>query len=74
MNMDNMFNNIKKEEMRNIYLDYCISKENGERCESLVPYAEKIKEKFGELMSLREAIDRVSIMFLEEIAKRYFKY
>lgn len=56
-----------------MYLDYYCSKKEGRRFESIVPYAEKHKEQYGELMSLKTAIDLVSIMFLEEIAKRYLE-
>ena len=67
-----MFEKLKENELKEIWIDYYISKKEGRRCESIVPYAEKYHEKFGDLMSLRTAIDLVSIMFLEEIAKRYF--
>lgn len=68
-----MFKELAKESLQEIYLDYCLSKEEGRRCESFVPFAEKYKSSFGELMSLREAIDIVTKMFLEEVANRYFK-
>lgn len=70
-----MFSKLKKKELRDIYLDYCLSKEDGRRCESFVPFAESYKEqiKIGDLMSLREVIDVVSQMFFEEVASRYLK-
>ena len=67
-----MFVNLTKEELKEIYIDFLISKNEGNRCESLVPYAEKYKIKFGDLMSLREALNIIIPMFLEEVAKRYF--
>lgn len=69
-----MFKNIKKEDLFEIYLDYCLSKKEGRRCESLVPFAEKYKNdiKIGDLMSLRESLNIVEIIFLNEIAERYF--
>lgn len=66
-----MFSKLKKSELKEMYLDYCCSKEEGRRCESFVPYAEKYKEKYGELLSLREAIGIVTDLFFLEIAKRY---
>lgn len=66
-----MFSKLKKSELKDIYLDYILSKEEGRRCESLVPYAEKYRKKWGELLSLRESIEIVKILFLEEVAKRY---
>lgn len=67
-----MFSVLTKEDLKEIYIDFLMSKDEGNRCESLVPYAEKYKIKFGDLMSLREALNIVSPIFLEEIAKRYF--
>ena len=68
-----MFSKLSKKELHEIYLDYCHSKEKGQRCESLVPFAKKYKEqiKIENLMSLREAIDIVTKMFFEEVANRY---
>ena len=40
-----MFSKLNKSELKEIYLDYRCSKEEGRRCESFVPYAEKLKEK-----------------------------
>ena len=68
-----MFSKLNKSELKEIYLDYCYSKEEGRRCESFVPYAEKFKEKYSELLPLREAISIVSNLFFEEISKRYFR-
>lgn len=70
-----MFSKLKKQELEDVYLDYILSKESGDRCESFVPFAEKYKEqiKIGDLMPLTIAIDIVSTMFFEEVAKRYFK-
>lgn len=70
-----MFSKLAKKELHEIYLDYCCSKEEGRRCESLVPFAKEYKEqiKIGDLMSLREAIDIVTEMFFEEVANRYLK-
>lgn len=70
-----MFSKLKKEELQDIYLDYILSKEEGIRCESFVPYAEQYKEqmRIGELMTLSEAISIVTKMFFEEVAKRYLK-
>ena len=68
-----MFSKLNKSELKEIYLDYRCSKEEGRRCESFVPYAEKLKEKQGELISLREAIIMVSDLFFEEISKRYLE-
>lgn len=70
-----MFKKLKKTELQNIYLNYCCSKENGRRCESLVPFAEQYKEqrKIGDLMPLSTAIDIVTKMFFEEVANRYLK-
>lgn len=69
-----MFEKLTKTEMKDIYLDYVCSKEDGRRCECFVPYAEKYKEqlKIGELLSLSEAISIVTDMFFKEVAKRYF--
>ena len=70
-----MFKKLKKTELQNIYLDYCCSKENGRRCESLVPFAEQYKEqkKIKDFMTLSPAIDIVTKMFFEEVANRYLK-
>lgn len=66
-----MFSKLKKNELKDIYLDYVLSQKEGERCESFVPYAEEYRKKWGELLSLRESIEIVKILFFEEIAKRY---
>ena len=70
-----MFKKLKKKDLKEIYLDYYCSKNEGRRCESLVPFAEefKVQIKIGDLMSLREAIDIVTEMFFEEVANRYLK-
>lgn len=68
-----MFEKLKKSELQDIYLDYCLSKEEGRSCESLVSYARKYKEKMGAFMPLYVAVDAVTKMFFEEIATRYFK-
>lgn len=70
-----MFSKLTKKELQDIYLDYCLSKEEGKRCESFVSFAEQYKEqiKIGDLMSLSDAINTVTKMFFEEIANRYLK-
>ena len=69
-----MFEKLTKKELLNIYLDLCLSKDDGRRCELLVPYAQKYIEqiKMTHLMSVATSLDIVEKMFYKEVAKRYF--
>ena len=39
-----MFSKLTKQQLNDIYLDFLLSKNEGKRCESLVPYAYQYKE------------------------------
>lgn len=67
-----MFSKLTKQQLNNIYLDFILSKNEGKRCESLVPYAYQYKEPFKDLMTVSTAIDIVTKIFFEEVASRYF--
>lgn len=68
-----MFTNLTKNELKDIYADYCISTKQGKRYESIVPFAKKYTEKINVNMPLYLAIDIVTKEFFQEIAIRYFK-
>lgn len=67
-----MFSSLSKEQLYEIYMDFGLSKKESRTCQSLVPYAEKYKQPFGDLLGINKAMDVVTTIFLEEIAKRYF--
>lgn len=72
------YKTLKKEErlieLQDIFLDYFISKKEGCRCESLVPFATAYMDrmKMGELLPIDIVIDIINIKFFEELACRYF--
>lgn len=69
-----LFQNVSKEKLNDIYIDYKFSQSNGTRCEQLVPFAESFIAscKANDLMPLCIALDIVKDQFFEEIAERTF--
>lgn len=63
---------MKNEELSAIYKDYITSKNEGNRCESFVPYAREIKENIGGDFTLAEAIYLTKLDFFEEVCDRFF--
>lgn len=61
------------EELSLIYKDYVVSKNEGIRCESFVPYAKEIKENIGGDFTLAEAIRLAKLDFFEEVCNRFLK-
>lgn len=69
-----MFEGKSKEELRSLFHDLCVAKQEGNRCESFVPYAEAYREQLhaGKELPLWEALDFVEKEFLLEATGRYF--
>lgn len=70
--MENIYKKMSDDDLLCIYNDIIESDKISQRVESLVPYAEKIKENIGGNFTLREAIAWSRKDFFEEVAKRYF--
>jgi hypothetical protein len=67
-----LYSNKTDEELSLIYKDYVISKNEGTRCESFIPYAKEIKENIGGDFTLAEAIRLAKLEFFEEVCNRFF--
>lgn len=72
--MENIFKNLNKEELMEIYKDYLGSKAIGISVNSFKKYAEEIKDKYFAHIdySLGMCITIVEKMFFEEVANRFF--
>ena len=72
--MENIFNNLGKDELEEIFKDYLGSKEIGIEVNSFKKYAEEIKNKYFNQVdySLGICMNLVKKMFFEKIAYRYF--
>lgn len=69
--MKNPYRSMTNDDLSIIYKDYVISKNNGIRCESFVPYAKEIKENIGGDFSLAEGIRWAKMDFFEEVCDRF---
>ena len=67
------YSEINDDELKVIYDDIVESKKTGKRVESLVPFAQLIKENIGGDFTLREALEWMKQDFFNEVASRYFK-
>ena len=65
------YSNKTNEELSLIYKDYIVSKNEGIRCESFVPYAKEIKENIGGDFTLAEAIRLAKLDFFVEVCNRF---
>ena len=70
--MENIYIKMSDDDLLFIYKDIIESDNIPQRVESLVPYAEKIKDNIGGDFTLREAIEWSRKDFFEEVARRYF--
>lgn len=70
--MENVYKRMSDDDLLFIYKDIIESDNIPQRAESLVSYAEKIKENIGSDFTLREAIEWSRKDFFEEVARRYF--
>lgn len=69
--MKNPYSSMTNEKLSEIYKDYIVSKNEGRRCESFVPYAKKIKENISGDFTLAEGISYAKIVFFEEVCDRF---
>ena len=72
--MKNVYEKMSDDDLLYIYNDIIESDKKQKRVESLVPYAEQIKENIGGDFTLREAIAWSRKDFFEEVARRYVNY
>ena len=68
---ENPYASMTNEELSTIYKDYVVSKNEGKRCESFVPYAKEIKENICGDFTLAEGIRWAKIDFFEEVCTRF---
>lgn len=68
---NNPYGSMTNEELSAIYKDYVVSKKEGIRCESFVPYGKEIKENIGGNFTLAEGISWAKIDFFEEVCNRF---
>jgi hypothetical protein len=72
MNKNNIFETVPNSVMKDIYADYLGSKELGCKVNSLVEYAQKLKESIGIESSMSDYIYLAQRYFFEETAYRYY--
>ena len=70
--MENVYKKMSDDDLLSIYNDIIESDRIPQRVESLVPYAEGIKENIGGDFTLREAIVWSRKDFFLDVARRYF--
>ena len=70
-NIENIFRELAKCELEEIYKKILEGRESGMRPRALDPYIYRIQEKYP--LSTREAWDYAERSFWEEVARRYFQ-
>lgn len=68
-----LYKDESEETLKEIYKDYLSSKELGISNQSFLPYARKIREAYGNAITISDGLSIAEEVFFKEITSRYFE-